>query len=304
MGQGIENKSGKRKNKNRKTKNGPEETQKPLQDEESAGGARGQEERQEKFLVRELREKLHQALAREQEAQGELQRFMHMLSHDLRSPISTVSNFLGIILARQGGVLDEKSKEYIGYSLEIIKNMSHLLTATLYYIKIGSRMISEGEVDSTRVLQRALLELRDKIEKTGAEIKISAPGLPVIRGDETLLVQVFQNLLANSLKFSEDTPRVRISAARHEATGRDLGSSAVGGGGEWLFSFRDNGPGIKPEDQARIFEPFVHIGAGRDGKGAGLGLAICKKIVELHGGRIWVESAPGEGSTFYFTIPD
>ena len=281
------------------TKNkGPAPEKAPLHEEET--GTREGTGRHEELLVRQLREQLHQALAREQEARGEIQQIMHMLSHDLRSPMSTISNFLGIILTRHGHALDEKSKEYIGYALEGIKKMGQLLTDAMYYAKIGSRGISRAEVDSNRVLERALLNLKSEMGKTKAEV--SAQGLPKIKGDETLLVQVFQNLLSNSLKFIEGTPKILISAARLDNARRDYGSGE--NHAEWLFSFKDNGAGIRPEDKAAIFAPFAHPGAVRNGKGTGLGLAICRKIVELHGGRIWVESAPGEGSTFYFTIQE
>lgn len=258
---------------------------------EAAGQGHGQ--RGEGVSANELREQLDRALARENVAREETKRLMHMLSHDLRSPMSTVSNFLNIIIARQGHVLDEKSKQYIGYSLDIIKNTSQMLTDTLYYIKTGAREVSKSGVDCGRVLERALLNLREEMEKTGA--RVTAERLPEIKGDETLLVQLFQGLIANSLVFSgEGPPVVLISAARREHAGR----------GEWLFGFSDKGTGIRPEDQERIFEPFVRAAAGRGGKRAGLGLAICRKIVELHGGRIWVESVLGQGSTFYFTIPE
>ncbi len=260
----------------------------------------------EKFLllIRELREQLDRALAREQEARRETQQFMYMLSHDLRSPMSTVSNLLGIILTKHSNSLDEKSKEYIGYALDGIKNMGQLLTDILYYAKTGARAISPGDVDCNRVLERALINLHAEIEKKKAEVTATG-NLPVIKGDETLLVQVFQNLMANSLKFTEGVPRIEISAGR--------------GGSEWVFSFKDNGIGIKPEDQKRIFDPFERariLTASKGGgivkgeikgdetKGTGLGLAICKRIVELHGGRIWVESSPGQGSTFHFTVPE
>ncbi len=266
-------------------------------DEESAApetaGGQGHGQQEQRVPSSGMRQQLDRVLARESEARGEIQRFMHMLSHDLRSPMSTISNFLGIIMARQGHVLDEKSKQYIGYSLELIKNMSQLLTDTLYYLKLGSRELSMAELDTGRVLQRALFNLREELEKTGGQV--SAKDLPRIKGDENLLVQLFQGLISNSLKFfTLGPPMVRISAVRRDHAGR----------GEWLFSFGDNGSGIKPEDLARIFEPFVRAGTGQGGKGTGLGLAICMKIVELHGGRIWVESVLGEGSTFYFTIPE
>lgn len=250
--------------------------------------ARAREVAEINLKLKQSNEGFEKALAREQEARREAQLFMHVLSHDLRSPISTVSNFLGIILTKHGEALDERSKEYIGHCQFLIKNMGQLLTDILYYAKIGARKISKAEVDSNRVLERALANLRAGIEIKKAAVR--AQDLPKIKGDETLLVQVFQNLIANSLKFTEGAPEIEISAMSGKTNDQN----------EWVFSFKDNGTGIGPEDRQRIFGPFERAGAG---EGTGLGLAICKRVVEMHGGRIWVEPAHGKGSAFYFTIP-
>lgn len=231
-------------------------------------------------------EELRQALARERQAREELQQFVNIMSHDLKSPISTISNFAALILARHAQGLDEKATEFIRYIRESTLRLDKLIKDLLYYGKVGSRPRPFTTVDCHAVLKAALSNLRTEVEKTKAQI-ISG-GCPAMKGDSSLLIQLFQNLLANALKYSDRPPRIEISAQLRD--------------NEWLFSFRDNGIGIAPENQKRIFEPFHPLATGKQ-KGTGLGLSISRKIVEMHGGRIWVESVPGEGSTFYFTLP-
>ena len=243
-------------------------------------------------------DELRKALAMERKARADLQQFVNIVSHDLRSPISTASNFLTLISTRYGEGLDPKVKEYIGYSVTSLKAMERLISDLLFYAKIGARR-TEGaqshrdqpppaKVDLNTVLEHAQTNLRAQIEDTGARVK--AGRLPAVKGDEVLLVQLFQNLISNGLTWSGQTPEIEISAKE--------------GDGEWVFGFRDNGPGLKPEDHKKIFNPFGRVHhAGVSHRGTGLGLAICRKIVEWHGGRIWVESAPGKGSTFHFTLP-
>ncbi|MDA8388356.1 MAG: ATP-binding protein [Nitrospiraceae bacterium] len=240
------------------------------------------------------REELMQALDQERKVRADLQQFVNIVSHDLRSPISTTSNFLALISTKYGGGLDPKAKEYIGYCMASLKGMEKLVSDLLAYAKIGARRtdFQPSEVDMNEVLEHALSNLRAQIKNTGG--RVSAGRLPGVKGDEPLLVQLFQNLLSNALTWSGNPPEIDIAAES--------------GDGQWIFSFRDNGLGIKPEDQKRIFEPFGRTHHSDTAyktpyKGTGLGLPICRKIVELHGGLIWVESAPGLGSTFHFTLP-
>ena len=231
---------------------------------------------------------LKQALATEKRARADLQQFVSIISHDLRSPISTASNFLALISAKYGKDLDPKVKEYIGYSITSLKGMEKLISDLLAYAKAGSRRLETAEVDLNTVLAHALSNLRGQMKEAGASV--SADRLPAIKGDEILLVQLFQNLISNGIIWGGQAPQIRISAMSRN--------------GEWLIGFRDSGLGIKPEDQKKIFKPFGRAyHASVPHKGTGLGLSISRRIVERHGGLIWVESAPGEGSTFYLTLP-
>ena len=233
-------------------------------------------------------EELKQALAAEKKARADLQQFVSIVSHDLRSPISTASNFLALVSTKYGQDLDPKVKDYIGYSITSLKGMEKLISDLLAYAKIGYRKLDTAEVDLDTVLEHAISNLRAQIKEAGG--RVQSGKLPAVKGDEILLVQLFQNLISNGLIWGGQTPEIRISAKS--------------GNGGWLIGFRDNGPGIKPEDQKKIFKPFGRVyNANVSYKGTGLGLPISRRIVERHGGLIWVESAPGEGATFYFTLP-
>ena len=240
------------------------------------------------------KEEMKTALEMEKKARAELQQFVNIVSHDLRSPISTTSNFLTLILTKYGAGLDPKVKEYLGYCTAGLKGMEKLVSDLLFYIKIGSRF-HPGEVDLNAVLEQALAGLGTLIKNTGGRVFVSAGRLPSVRGDGPLLVRLFQNLISNALIWSNGTPEIEITVES--------------GGGQWTFGFRDNGLGIKPEDQKKIFKPFGRVHQADMAykipyKGIGLGLPISSRIVELHGGRIWVESAPGKGSAFHFTLPN
>ena len=198
-----------------------------------------------------------------------------------------VASFTQLLAKRYGGKLDRDADDFIGFAVDGARRMQVLLNDLLLYSRVGTRGKTLEPTDCNQVLQEALGNLATTIEESGAEI---TPGpMPTVLGDEVQLLQLFQNLLANSIKFhSQETPRIRITATRE--------------GRHWLFAFRDNGIGIAPEHQERIFLIFQRLHQRQDYPGTGIGLALCKKIVERHGGRIWVESTPGQGATFYFTI--
>ena len=236
------------------------------------------------------REDIRMALEMERKTRADLQQFVNIVSHDLRSPISTTSNFISLILTKYGAGLDPKVKEYLGYCTAGLKGMEKLVSDLLFYVKIGSRFHPD-EVDLNAVFEHALSNLRTRIKDTGG--RVSAGRLPKVSGDGPLLVRLFQNLISNSLIWSASPPEIEIAAKS--------------GDGQWEFSFRDNGLGIKPEDQKKIFTPFgrahpADMAYKAPYKGTGLGLPASSRIVELHGGRIWVESAPGKGSVFHFTL--
>jgi light-regulated signal transduction histidine kinase (bacteriophytochrome) len=219
---------------------------------------------------------------------AELERFSYAVSHDLQEPLRMVASFTQLLRQRYRGNLDHEADEFIDFATDGAKRMQHLLNDLLQYSRVGTRGRPFEATDFEDVLASALANLHLALEEAGAVVT-HAP-LPTAAGDRTQLVQLFQNLLGNALKFrSKEAPRIHVSAERR--------------GDEYVFSIRDNGIGIDPQFHARIFQVFQRLHTAREYPGTGIGLAICKRVVERHGGRIWVESQPGKGSDFRFTIP-
>ncbi|MFH1314357.1 MAG: ATP-binding protein [Candidatus Eisenbacteria bacterium] len=218
----------------------------------------------------------------------ELERFAHMASHDLREPLRTVSCFMQLLKKRYKGRLGADADEFIGYAVDGARRMEALVEGLLHYSHAGALHIRLEPADCGTILEETLFNLKAAIEESRAEIKHDS--LPRIMADKDQIVSVFQNLIGNAIKFRGlERPRVHISAARDD--------------GEWVFSMRDNGIGIDPECKDRIFLVSQRLNPDDTYPGTGMGLAICMKIIKRHGGRIWVESKPGKGSTFYFTLP-
>ncbi len=219
---------------------------------------------------------------------AELQNFAFALTHDLQEPVRMVVNFTQLLAREHQGRLGEQSDKFIGYSLEGALRIEALLSGLLSYWETSEqRQGSLGPVDCNDVLAETLANLQAVITQSGA-IVTSEP-LPTVVAEQVMLRQVFQNLIANSIKYrSRETPRIHIAARQDKQ--------------EWLFSVRDNGLGIDPQDAERVFGMFKRL-HGPEIPGAGIGLALCKKVVERHRGRIWVESQTGRGATFKFTIP-
>lgn len=218
---------------------------------------------------------------------AELERFAYIASHDLQEPLRMVSSFLQLLQKRYKGQLDQKADQYIHYAVDGAERMKALIMDLLEYSRVGTGKDSFGEVDTAVILQEVGDIFREKI--IAARARVEMDPLPTIWGDRVQLSQLFQNLLSNALKYhSEELPSIRIQA-KEEPT-------------HWLFAVGDNGIGIDPQFFDKIFIIFQRLHNKSDYSGTGIGLAICKKIVERHGGRIWVESRPGDGSTFYFTI--
>jgi PAS domain S-box-containing protein len=218
----------------------------------------------------------------------ELEQFAQVASHDLQEPLRGIIGFLKLLEERYQPQMDDKAKDYIRYSVDAAARMSQLIKDLLTYSRVGIKCKMLEKVDSNRTLDAALFNLRGSIKEAGATV--THDDLPTVRGDVSKLTQLFQNLIGNAVKFRHaDRPcHVHVSSSQQE--------------GKWLFSVRDNGIGIAPEHHVRIFVIFQQLHGRREYPGAGIGLAICKKIVEQHGGRIWVESKVGEGSTLYFTL--
>ncbi len=219
----------------------------------------------------------------------DLANFAYVASHDLSEPLRIVSGYVELLASRYSGQLDEQADQFIDYTLSAVARMQKLIADLLAYSSVGSVPIASGLIDMDEVVREALDDLARMIEERGAEVEVDE--LPAVRGDEGLLGRLFQNLVSNAVKFSSaQQPRVTISAQRAE--------------GAWRFTVTDNGIGIPAEDRRRIFQMFER-GRARDSyPGTGMGLAICKRIVEQHGGDIWVEDASGGGSAFHFTLPD
>ena len=218
----------------------------------------------------------------------ELERFAYVASHDLQEPLRMVSSYVQLLARRYQGRLDSNADEFIQFIVDGSKRMQKFIQDLLAYSRVSRQKKEVEMVDCEQILDQALQNLSAGITECGASI--TRDPLPRVPGDPTQLLQLFQNLLGNGIKFrGSDAPRIHVSAAEES--------------GGWQFSVTDNGIGIDPSDQERIFMVFERGETPRDNPGTGIGLAICKKIVEGHHGKIWAESRPGEGSVFKFTLP-
>jgi len=219
---------------------------------------------------------------------AELQQFAYVASHDLQEPLRVVANFTQLLAERYASQLDDDAREFIAFAVGGAVRMQQLIQDLLAYSRVGTQGRVLEPVDCNEALGRAVSNLRIAVAENAA--LVSHEELPVIQADATQLVQLFQNLIGNGIKFrGANPPRVHISAVRK--------------GDDWIFSVRDNGIGIEPQYAERIFALFQRLHRPEEFSGTGIGLTICKKIVERHGGKIRVESEPGHGSTFFFSIP-
>ena len=218
----------------------------------------------------------------------DLEQFAYVSSHDLQEPLRMITGYLQLLKRRYKSRLDDEADEFIAYAVDGADRMRQLITDLLAYSRAGSRGLMREPVDCRKPLGKALLNLKSTIEQRGAHITCDA--LPEISADFTQLTQVFQNLIGNSIKFCKDAaPRVHVGARRYN--------------GSWDFSISDNGIGIERQYLERIFGVFQRLHVRAHFSGNGIGLSICKKIIERHGGQIWAESEPGKGSVFHFTLP-
>ena len=233
-------------------------------------------------------EALKKTMADLERSNKELEQFAYVASHDLQEPLRMVASFTQLLAKRYRDKLDADANEFINYAVDGANRMQKMVNDLLSYSRVGHRGKSFEPTDCTGILNQALTDLNVAIDENEAVITHDA--LPVMMGDESQLVQLFQNLIGNGIKFrSKEAPRIHISAQES--------------GNEWIFTVQDNGIGIDPQYNERIFMIFQRLHGREEYPGTGIGLAICKKIVECHGGRVWVDSQPGNGSTFYFTIP-
>jgi len=204
-----------------------------------------------------------------------------------------VSAYAGLLRDRYQGRLDEKADQYLGFVIEGAQRMRLLINDLLAYSRVSGAAGRMAPVNVQEPLDDALAGLRVAIDEAGA--RVTQDPLPTVTSDRLQLAQVFQNLIGNAVKFRSAgvSPQIHVGARR-----------AAGPGSGWVFSVRDNGIGIDPRYADKIFEIFQRLHSRGRYAGTGIGLAICRKIVERHGGRLWAESEPGAGATFFFTIPD
>lgn len=227
-------------------------------------------------------------LTRLTHSNADLAQFAYIASHDLQEPLRMITSYLQLIEQRYKDKLDADGTEFISYAVDGANRMQTMINDLLTFSRVGTRGKPFEPTDCEVILDQTLANLQIAIEKSQAII--THDPLPTVIADDTQMVQLFQNLIGNAIKFrSQEPPQVHISA---QAKGE-----------EWVFSVRDNGIGIDLQYAERIFVIFQRLHSREEYPGTGIGLAVCKSVIERHGGKIWVESQPRKGSTFYFTIP-
>ena len=237
--------------------------------------------------LKEVRTELERALRQVEASNDRLEQFAYAASHDLQEPLRMVSSYLRLIESRYADDLDGDGHEFLDFAVDGADRMRGMIDGLLAYSRVERQGNPFEATDLDAVLDDALADLGVLVEER--EARVTADPLPTVCGDATQLRQLLQNLLNNAIEYSEERPRVHVSA--------EAGESG------WVVSVRDDGIGIDPANQERVFEVFHRLHAIDEHPGSGIGLALCKRIVERHGGDIWVESAPGDGATFSFSVP-
>ncbi len=233
-----------------------------------------------------LEEHLLETRKKLEESNWDLEQFAYFASHDLQEPLVTLSGYMKLLQQRYSAELNDEAREFIDLSMDAIQQMQAMIRSLLDYSHIDAAELPDVCVDMNLILKRVCKALAVKIHESNAVIKNEA--LPKVHGHPEQLTHLLQNIICNALKFvREQPPRVEVGARETD--------------GEWQFYVSDNGIGVELEHRKAIFAPFQRV--SREKGGSGIGLTLCKRIVNLHGGRIWLDSTPGEGSTFYFTLP-
>jgi light-regulated signal transduction histidine kinase (bacteriophytochrome) len=234
-----------------------------------------------------MENEVKQTMEKLKQSNQELEQFAYVASHDLQEPLRMVASYVQLLERRYKGKLDADADEFIGYAVDGANRMRGLIDDLLTYSRVSRLGKPFAPVDVESTLDIVLLNLQESIAENGAVVTHDT--LPTVVADGGQLVQLFQNLIGNAIKFhGEESPHVHISARVEET--------------EYLFSVKDNGIGIAPEYHDRLFKIFQRLHTREEYPGSGIGLAVCKRIVERHGGRIWIESKVGKGSTIYFTL--
>jgi light-regulated signal transduction histidine kinase (bacteriophytochrome) len=235
---------------------------------------------------------LEQQTAELSRSNRELEQFAYVASHDLQEPLRMVSSYCGLLARRYKGKLDRDADEFIQFAVDGATRMKDLIDDLLAYSRVGRQEKPLVMVDAGESVRSALANLEIAIKETGASIIYAA--LPRVIADPVQLTQVFQNLISNALKFrGSRRPVIHVSARHSNERQAPI---------QWMFSIQDNGIGFEPQFQKRVFVIFQRLHTREEYEGNGIGLAITKKIIERHGGTIWVESTPGTGTTFFFTL--
>ncbi len=231
---------------------------------------------------------LQAALDEARRANRDLEQFVQVAAHDLRAPLRTIGGFTELLLERHADQLEPEARRFLDHIGIGVEQMRELLEDLLVYARSGTAELEFEPVDLGALMAAVQAGLSVAIEDAGALVTVEE--LPTVLGDHTQLSQLLQNLLGNAIKYrGDEAPRVRVTAERD--------------GELWRLSVQDNGIGIDPQDSADIFDTFKRLHSAGEYPGTGVGLAICRRIVQRHGGRIWADSAPGRGTTFHCTLP-
>jgi signal transduction histidine kinase len=239
-------------------------------------------------LVAQRTVELNESKTELERSNMELQQFAYVASHDLQEPLRMVASFTQLLAEKYSSSFDERGRKFIGFAVDGARRMQQLINDLLIFSRVGAGDLKQQDVETKGCLMKALANLEQLIADRHAEIQVDS--LPVVSADPSQLTQVFQNLVGNSLKFNvSDIPRVRISATEGQQ--------------EWRFCVEDNGIGIDQEYQERVFIIFQRLNTREEFPGTGIGLALCKRIIERHRGKLWFESAFPQGTRFFFTLP-
>lgn len=238
---------------------------------------------------KKLRVEHKRTLAELARSNQDLEQFAYVVSHDLQEPLRMVATYTQLLAERYRGRLDDDADKYIHYAVDGALRMQVLVQDLLAFSRVGRQGTDLQSTDCNVVVETAVQNLQTAVDESGAQV--THDHLPAVLADGSQLLQVFQNLIGNAIKFhGPEPPAIHVSASKR--------------GREWVFAVADNGIGIAPEHAGMIFAIFKRLHTRAEYPGSGIGLSICKKIIERQGGRIWVESQPGQGSTFQFTLPD